>query len=199
LNDLDVIIIPQGYYSSLLNEDLLNRLDGWVKSGGRLILIGSALRYFADNESYVLKKFLDDEEKEKIEDLKEQEDYLRKFDDNERFNIKDKIRGGIYRARFDNSHPIGFGYPDYYFTLKTWEDRYAILDKGWNVATITGNQDKVSGFSGSNSDSKTYQSLIVGMEDKGVGEVVYFVDNLLFRSFWENGKLMFCNAIFMPK
>jgi hypothetical protein len=198
LNNLDVIIIPQGYYSSLLNEVQINRLDEWVKNGGRLVMIGSALRYFADNESFNLKKFLDEEEKEKIEDLKEKEDYLRKYDESERFNIKERIRGGIYKARLDNTHPIGFGYPEYYFTLKTLEDRYALLDDGWNVANIEGSQDKVSGFSGSNTLSKTYKSLIIGMEDKGVGEVVYFVDNPLFRSFWENGKLMFCNAIFMP-
>jgi hypothetical protein len=37
------------------------------------------------------------------------------------------------------------------------------------------------------------------MEEKGKGEVVYFVDDPLFRSFWENGKLMFCNAVFMPE
>jgi hypothetical protein len=72
------------------------------------------------------------------------------------------------------------------------------LDNGWNIATISGSQDKVSGFSGSNTLAKTYKALIVGMEEKGAGEVVYFVDNPLFRSFWENGKLMFCNAIFMP-
>jgi len=26
---------------------------------------------------------------------------------------------------------------------------------------------------------------------------VYIVDNTLFRSFWENGKLFFVNAVFM--
>jgi len=198
LNDLDVIIIPQGYYSSVLKEDQVKLLGTWVRNGGRLILIGSALRYFADNESFNLKKFLDEEEKEQIEDLKEKEDYLRKFDESERLYIKDKIRGGIYKTRLDHTHPIGFGYPEYYFTLKTLDDRYSVLDNGWNVATISGAQDKVSGFSGSNSQAKTFKSLIVGMEDKGAGEVVYFVDNPLFRSFWENGKLMFCNAVFMP-
>jgi hypothetical protein len=198
LNDLDVIIIPQGYYSSVLKEERVKLLGKWVRNGGRLILIGSALRYFADNESFNLKKFLDEEEKEQIEDLKEKEDYLRKFHESERLYIKDRIHGGIYKTGLDNTHPIGFGYPEYYFTLKTLEDRYAVLDNGWNVATISGSQDKVSGFSGSNSQAKTYKALIVGMEDNGAGEVVYFVDNLLFRSFWENGKLMFCNAVFMP-
>jgi hypothetical protein len=27
--------------------------------------------------------------------------------------------------------------------------------------------------------------------------VVYFADNPVFRSFWENGKLLFTNAVFL--
>jgi hypothetical protein len=198
LNDMDVIIIPEGFYGSILDEDQLKKLNNWVLNGGRLVVIGRALRYFADKDLFNLKQYLDEEEKEEIEKLQTDPDYLRKYAEDERLYIKNKIYGGIYKTRLDNSHPIGFGYPEYYFTLKTVDNRYSVLDKGWNVATISGSQDKVSGFSGSSSQAKTYKALIVGMEDKGAGEVVYFVDNPLFRSFWENGKLMFSNAIFMP-
>jgi hypothetical protein len=34
------------------------------------------------------------------------------------------------------------------------------------------------------------------VQDMGRGTVIYLTDNLLFRSFWENGKLMLCNAVF---
>jgi hypothetical protein len=37
--------------------------------------------------------------------------------------------------------------------------------------------------------------LVFGVEEKGEGHVVYFVDNPLFRGFWENGKLLFGNAV----
>ncbi|MFC5048971.1 hypothetical protein [Aquimarina hainanensis] len=30
----------------------------------------------------------------------------------------------------------------------------------------------------------------------GNGSIIYMVDNPLFRSFWENGKLFFVNAVF---
>jgi hypothetical protein len=39
--------------------------------------------------------------------------------------------------------------------------------------------------------------LVFGVQDMGAGEIVYLSDNLMFRNFWENGKLMFCNAVFM--
>jgi len=31
----------------------------------------------------------------------------------------------------------------------------------------------------------------------GGGSVVYLSDNPLFRNFWENGKLLFTNAVFL--
>ena len=44
---------------------------------------------------------------------------------------------------------------------------------------------------------KLDDSLVFGVESKGRGEIVYMVDNPLFRGFWENGKLLFSNAVFM--
>jgi hypothetical protein len=39
--------------------------------------------------------------------------------------------------------------------------------------------------------------LVFGVEDKGKGHVVYMVDNPMFRSFWESGKMIFSNAVFI--
>jgi len=39
--------------------------------------------------------------------------------------------------------------------------------------------------------------LVFGVEHKGRGQVVYLIDNPLFRGFWESGKLIFANALFM--
>jgi len=38
---------------------------------------------------------------------------------------------------------------------------------------------------------------VFGVEDKGQGSITYLVDNPLFRTFWENGKMLFANAVFM--
>ena len=34
------------------------------------------------------------------------------------------------------------------------------------------------------------------VQQMGSGQVVYFVDNPLFRCFWQQGKLLFANAVF---
>jgi hypothetical protein len=39
--------------------------------------------------------------------------------------------------------------------------------------------------------------MLIGVQEMGQGSVIYFADDPLFRLFWENGKLMFANAVFM--
>jgi hypothetical protein len=87
LNGLDVIIIPEGFYGDLLNEDQLKRLNNWVSNGGRLVVIGRALKYFADKDQFNIKPYLDEEEKEEIQKLKADPDYLRKYAEDERMYI----------------------------------------------------------------------------------------------------------------
>ncbi len=90
---------------------------------------------------------------------------------------------------------MAFGYPDYYFTLKLGDDRYEFLEDGWNVGAIQ--QPARSGFVGSEIAEDLTDILVFGVENMGRGAVVYMVDNPLFRGFWQNGKLLFANAVFM--
>ena len=55
----------------------------------------------------------------------------------------------------------------------------------------------VTGFVGAKAKKKLVDGLLFGVQDMGNGSVVYLADDPLFRSFWENGKLLFSNAVFM--
>ncbi len=120
-----------------------------------------------------------------------------RYEDSERKEISDYISGAIYKVQMDNSHPLAFGLKDTYYSLKTNELRYAFLEKGWNVGVIKGKTKPVQGFAGYAMNQKLENSLVFGVEEKGDGSIVYMVDNPLFRDFWENGKLIFANAVFM--
>jgi hypothetical protein len=101
------------------------------------------------------------------------------------------------KSDLDRSHPLAFGLRDNYYTLKTNELRFAFLSEGWNVGVIKGKAKPVQGFAGHKANQKIDNSLVFGVEEKGQGEIVYLVDNPLFRCFWENGKMIFANAVFM--
>ena len=111
--------------------------------------------------------------------------------------ISNFITGSIFKASLDNTSPLGFGYSDYYYTLKVGSNRFAYLKNGYNVSVIDDPSRKVSGFAGKNAMETLEKSLVYGVEQKGKGTLVYLVDDPLFRSFWENGKLLFSNAVFM--
>lgn len=163
-------------------------------------MIANALNSFAEKKGFNLKHYATDDEKSEAErkekELKEKDNLMR-YEEAERKQISDFISGAIYKVTLDRSHPLAFGLRDAYYTLKTNELRFAYLAEGWNVGVIKGKAKPIQGFAGYRANRKIDNSLVFGVEQKGQGEVVYLVDNPLFRCFWENGKLVFANAVFM--
>lgn len=190
LTNFDILIFPDGSYPEVETE----KLQKWVNHGGKLVAIGDAVAHLVDKKAFSLV----DKEKEKEENDKNKNRYqsLKSYEHRQREYLQDKIPGAVYKVQFDNSHPLGFGFPSYYFTLKTNDHIYAFLKKGWNVGVLK-DKNYVSGVVGSNVKAKLMDGLLFGVEEYGNGSVVYLADNPLFRGFWENGKLLFSNAVFM--
>lgn len=195
----NVLIVPDGHYK-MFDDNVLQQLAEWVADGGRLIVMGNGLAIFADEKGFGLRKFTSDYEKDRInkaeKDRREKEALMR-YADAERKGLSEVIFGAIYNVTLDNTHPLAFGLRDTYFTLKTNELRYAFLEKGWNVGVIKGKTRPIQGFAGHTVNLRLENSLVFGVEEKGSGNIIYMVDNPLFRNFWENGKLLFTNAVFM--
>ena len=112
-------------------------------------------------------------------------------------NIKNEITGSIFKSTVDASHPLAFGYSSDYYSLKLSSDAFELLEKGSNVSYFPENSSNISGYTGPNALKQVPNSLLFGIERIGRGNIIYMVDNPLFRSFWENGKLFFVNAIFL--
>lgn len=200
LHDYNVLIFPNGYYNKILTKSKLTELKSWIQKGGKLIVISSAISAFAESKDFAISAYEDDKEKEAIKKEKDsikKQAILNPFSDLERNYISNLITGSIFKATLDNTNPLGFGYSDYYYTLKINSKRYAYLKNGYNVSVIKNKSNLVSGFAGKNAIKAIDESLVYGVERKGKGTIVYLVDDPLFRSFWENGKLLFSNAVFM--
>lgn len=193
LRDYDVLIIPDGDYAFLSDKEGASTLRNWVKQGGKLIVMERAASALAAGEWGLKKKKEEDGEKE--QDHAEYEN-LRKYGNRDRDGIVNNIPGAIYRVELDNTHPLAFGYPDFYFSLKQNSDLYEFSKEGWNVGVIKKEQ-QVSGFVGSKVKGRMQDGAVMGVLSLGAGEIIYFADDPLFRSFWENGKLMFANAVFL--
>jgi hypothetical protein len=189
LDDFDVLILPNGYYSRVLNKRGLEKITKFAQSGGTVIAIGNALRSFADQDGFALKTKTSDNKEKPAPNLTP-------YEDQERTGADNLITGTIFKSTVDSSHPLAFGYGNEYFSLKLGSTTYEYLQRGGNVAYFTKDATNVSGFAGRKAVTKVPESLMIGEERKGSGSIIYFVDNVLFRSFWENGKLFFVNAVF---
>ncbi|WP_158838353.1 M14 family metallopeptidase [Polaribacter sp. L3A8] len=184
----DVIIIPDGSYSKVLTKTTLEKLKKWTRSGGTLIAIGDALNSFADKKDFSLKK------KTSTEKIKDAD--LTPYADKERKSVANLITGSIFKSTLDNTHPLAFGYGKNYFSLKLSGTSYAYLKDGNNVAYFDTNAINVSGYAGSKAIKNIPKSILFAEEQMDNGSIIYMVDNPLFRSFWQNGKLFVANAVF---
>ena len=193
LAKFNVLIMPEGFYGRVLNEDTLKKLKTWVRGGGKVIALGRAAASFAGKEGFEL---ANNENASKKDSTKTKKPNLTPYDQRERESVKDFITGSIYKLSIDNSHPMAFGYSNTYFSLKQGKDSYQFLEDGYNVGYIKDDAISVSGFSGNDAKAGLKNSMVFGEARMGKGSIIYLADDVLFRSFWENGKLFFANAIF---
>ena len=189
LSDFNVVIIPNGMYKGLNDKSTADKLKDFVRGGGKLIALQNAMEQMAAGDWGL--KIKEDKSEDKSE-----YGALKKYENRERDQLPESIPGAIYKVQLDNTHPLAFGYPDTYFTLKQDATVFEYLKDGWNVGVLK-KDNYVTGFAGVQVKSKLKDAMLMGVQEMGNGQVVYFADDPIFRSFWENGKLMFCNAVFL--
>lgn len=197
-SDYDVLILPEGDYRSVLDDDTFKIIEEWISDGGTLIASGNAVNVFDGKEGFDLKRNNEKEAGEKNEEDKDSpvDDNLIPYAEREMESSKDMITGSIYKVTLDHTHPLAFGYGDTYYSLKLGSDSYSFLEDGYNVGYIKGDFESVSGFAGKDAAAALKNSVVFAQAKKGRGSVVYLLDDVLFRSFWQNGKLFLVNAVF---
>ncbi len=191
--NIDVLILPNGRYKFLSEKDGAADLKSWIRQGGKLIALENAVVQLAGGDFGIRMKKDEDEKKEE-KPLTYAE--LKRFEENEHKGIMSNIAGAIFKYELDDSHPLAFGYPGYFFNLKQDGNMFEFLKDGWNVGVLK-KDSYVAGFVGTTIREKIKEGLSIGVQDYGRGTIVYLADDPIFRNFWENGKLLFSNAVFL--
>ncbi len=188
LDAYNVLIIPEGkFYFSFKERE---KMKSWVQAGGQLIVIGLANREFAGQEGFDLKK------KESDTQEKEEAASLLAYDAHERKALQDANPGAIFKVKLDTSHPLAYGLLKDYFSLKVNTLSYPYLSEEGNVGVLTDDLE-IIGFVGHSAKERFQNTLSFGCQKKGSGNIIYLMDDPLFRCFWKNGKFLFSNAVFM--
>ena len=104
---------------------ILKKISDWVSAGGKLIAVGAALKKLEGESGFSWTRYSSPEEKQKAEDQQKEEEKKRInriYGDRIRGSISDEIPGAIVKNQMDDSHPLAYGFPNYYFSLKTGSD-----------------------------------------------------------------------------
>jgi hypothetical protein len=201
LAEFDVVVLGDGNYRRF-QEKLLE----YARKGGRIVALEGAVELFArlpkGTEETALSLAYAEQQEAEAKAAKEKPfepgDKLRRYEDTERASLQEFTAGSIYRVLLDASHPLAFGEDSVFFALKNSSSTYPWLgENGWNVGVIRDSLP-VAGFTGHLLQRRLYNSLAIGAESYGRGELVYFADSPIFRQFWHGGKLLLGNAVFLP-
>lgn len=193
-SDIDVLIMPDGRYEFLNDKGASAAFEQWIRKGGRVVALESAMAQLSKQTWSSLKSKTDSSDKKdaKTDPYKN----LKPYEDRERESLTEHIPGAIYKVEVDNTHPLMFGYTNHYYTLKMDDNVYEFMKNGWNVGVIK-KEALLSGYVGFKLKPKMMDGVIFGVQDLGRGSVTYLADDVLFRNFWQTGKLILCNAVFL--
>lgn len=184
INKINTLILPDGSYNDKVGEQLSN----WISTGGKLLLIEDAISSVIGKRPFDIKKKEFKKEDKEIN--------LRKYAERDKSDLENSIPGAIYKVNIDQSHPLALALGKYYYTLKTDEKIYEPLENGWNIGMLKDNS-YMAGVAGEKVKKKLASGLLFGVQQFGKGTIIYLGTDVLFRSFWENGKQMFTNALFL--
>jgi len=187
LGEYDVIILPDGGYSDFPTKEM----DAWVKSGGKLIAIDGAVNTLKSFDNIGLQTKKSDENM-----TNSMESRLKVYAEEERSGLSNHLPGAIVKLNVDKTHPLGFGLGDTYFTMKTNRSTFEYLENGWNVGYTNKKLDS-SGFIGHQVKSNLMESVCIGSINRGRGQIVFLMDNPVYRGFWKQGGFLLSNAVFI--
>jgi len=184
INKVNVLIVPDGSYGS----DMAGKLESWLNLGGKVILFEDAIANVNESKPFAVKK----KELAKSEEKVGAQIYSSRNQD----NLAEAIPGAIFKVYMDRTHPLAAGIGDYYYALKTDDRIFEPLIKGWNVGVLK-SDSYISGIAGKQVIRKLDSGMLIGVQNIGRGTAVYLGTDVLFRSFWESGKQLFVNALFL--
>jgi hypothetical protein len=166
-----------------------------------VIAMDGALSIFEDKNGFALTKFATEDEKKANEDNQKSmalKNRQLEYEKLERNAISDYVIGAIVENNLNQSHPLAFGLGEKYFSLKTTNQAFKLLKDAVNVS-FTSKKYYSTGFIGHLKKKELEETVSFAVDKSKRGTVIYMMDNPLFRGFWENGNLLFANAVFLVR
>lgn len=188
LNRYNTLIMVGGSYGEINKE----KLKTWVQAGGTLILTEEAVSWAAQNGISDVK----------FKRAKQPVDSTKKLNylDREQLDGAQQVRGAIFGAEIDKTHPLSYGYTAN--TVSLFKSNKVFMEKSKNPYATPfyyGAKPLQSGWVSKENADAIKNSAAVLMNTIGSGRVINIADNPNFRAFWLGGSKLFMNAIFFGR
>ena len=121
---------------------------------------------------------------------------LAKYGERVEDQLESSIPGAIYKVYIDDTHSIGFGTNGVFYNLKQDITLYEPSNESWSVGAIK-KDSYDTGFVGNKAKAAIQEGVVIGVKEMGAGKFIYMADDPIFRNFWEAGKLILANAVFL--
>jgi hypothetical protein len=188
LSKYNTLILVGGSYSDL-NKD---KLKTWVQGGGNLIVMEEAVSWAAGAGLSTVT-------------FKRAKSYLDStstlpYIDKEQLEGSQQVRGAIFRAEADLTHPLAYGYTQPYVSL--FKANRVFMERSKNAFqtpfVYKGSPLQSGWISRQNGDAVRNSAAVI-VNGLGAGKVISIADNPNFRAFWLGGTKLLMNAIFFGR
>jgi hypothetical protein len=105
INKINLLILPDGYYSDKVADQLLP----WISAGGKVILMEDAIGAMIGKRPFDIKK-------KELPKKDEKEVNERSYAEKDKDDLQNSIPGAIYKVSIDKTHPLALGLGKYYYT-----------------------------------------------------------------------------------
>jgi hypothetical protein len=188
ISKYNTIILVSGTYADL-NKD---KLKAWVQSGGNLILMEEAVTWAAQAgiSNVTIKKTKGGADSTQ----------MLTYVDKDQIEGAQGMRGAIFRAELDLSHPLAYGYSQPY--ANHFKANKVYMEKSKNPFATPfyyKNNPLQSGWVSKQNLDVVKNSAAVIVSGLGSGKIISIADNPNFRGFWLGGSKLMMNAIFFGK
>ena len=187
LSRYNTIIVPNTYGSP--ENEVVDQLKEWTRSGGTLIGYRSALRWMSSSKLLPL-EFKRTENPAKDISFEQRSD----------FYGAQNIGGAIFETKLDRSHPIAFGFKD--DQLPMFRNTRLFVephkDSFRNPIKYT-DSPLMSGYISDINLEALKNTVPFQHNNYGRGDVIGFTDNTQFRAFWYGTNKLLMNAIFFAE
>lgn len=195
LSRYTTIIMPPGSYSQLSSSGA-ERLEGWVRSGGSLIAIGSSIRWLV-NQELLSKETIRTAHSDDDESQGSQKVLQRSYADSRSDRALELISGAIFDSFIDRTHPACYGYTT--SSLPVFRNSTLMLEPSqdsYSNPVLYKPSPLLAGYVSQENLKRLGSSVGLTTVSMGSGNIILLADEPNFRAFWYGTSRLLTNSIF---